>query len=610
MLGIGAAMRSTTPSHLSLLLATALMVAACSDPDTSPVTPNLDGSPGDAEAGTDAAPDVLVEDVTADVTADVTPDVPSDGPGEAEPDVTVEDGPADADQDAGDTWVELGPGVWVTPPRPAPGDTLRIRYEGALVSGTNVVMHYGYNGWNEVAGTGATGVDDGTSNLDYFLDLPLTPDAGSHVGEVVLPSGARAIHMVFRATVAGSESWDNHAQRDFNLGLQFPYLGPFLTIEPGASASEHAVVHFHTGMRCEAYVEVGTGSPSTTVTGTVGFMHHVPLPGLSPDTVYSYRVGCKGLPPSDTFTFRTAPAASPSLTFAVASDAQDNGEWGRWAEVAEAIEARNPSLVVFAGDLAWNDKPGLWWTFFDGGRSLLAGRPLLAVPGNHDTPTVGTHPDTGTFAWLFGLDAPGKALTRSLSFGPASFVLMSTETPGDFAVGATQYAWCQQQLAGMAARPWVFAVLHAPQYNAGVRHMGEQGTFRDLTGLFDGVVDWSFSGHEHLYQRMKPMRYNGVVAPSGAYGRGAQDGVGYVVLPPGGAWPESTIVAWDDPKAHYRDRLAYPVPTGQQSTVPSEGGFLMVALQGKQVTMTTYGMGTIQTPGPLHVVDEVSYAKP
>lgn len=593
--------------HL-LFLAAPLLVAACSDPDTSPAQPNLDASPGDAEAGTDALPDAPEQDGPLDGPIDVSPDVPADAPEEAEADAPVEDAPPD--QDAGDTWVELGPGVWVTPPRPTPGETLRIRYEGALASGTNVVMHYGYNGWNEVVGTGATGTDDGTSNLDYFVDLPLTPDAGSHVGDVALPSDARAIHMVFRATVSGSEAWDNHAGRDFNLGVRFPYLGPFLTLEPGSSASDHVVVHFHTGMRCEGYVEVGAGSPTTMVAGATGFMHHVPLTGLSPDTSYSYRVGCKGLPPSDTFSFRTAPVASPSLTFAVASDAQDNGEWGRWSEVAQAIEARDPSLVVFAGDLAWNDKPGLWWTFFDAGRGLLAGRPLLAVPGNHDTPTVGTHPDTGTFAWLFGLDVPGKALARNLSFGPASFVLMSTETPGDFAVGAAQYAWCQQQLAGMSSRPWVFAVLHAPPYNAGVRHVGEQGTFRDVTGLFDGVVDWSFSGHEHLYQRMKPMRYNGVLAPSGVYGRGAQDGVGYVVLPPGGAWPESTIVAWDDPKAHYRDRLAYPVPAGQQSTVPSEGGFLMVALEGKQVTMTTYGMGTIQAPGPLHVVDEVSYTKP
>ena len=237
---------------------------------------------------------------------------------------------------------------------------------------------------------------------------------------------------------------------------------------------------------------------------------------------------------------------------------------------------------------------------------------MVVLPGNHDTPTVDSNPDTSSFSWVFGLDGSlGHEIVRKLTWGPATFVLMNTETPEDFALNTgSQYLWAQQTLATLTGAPWVFVSLHIPPYNVGVRHGSQQGDFRDLTGLFDGNVDWVFTGHEHLYQRMKPMRYNGIIAPSGIYGRGSSDGVGYLITPPAGAWPETEIVAWDDSNAHYRDRLAYPVPVGQESTVPSEHGFTMVSLAGKQITLRTYGLGTVASPVSLHLVDEVSYTKP
>ncbi len=109
---------------------------------------------------------------------------------------------------------------------------------------------------------------------------------------------------------------------------------------------------------------------------------------------------------------------------------------------------------------------------------------------------------------------------------------------------------------------------------------------------------------------MKPLRYNGVLAPSTHYGRGPQDGVGYLIAPPAGAWPESNLVPWDDPKSYYRARLAYPVPVAQQNTVASEQGFAMVTIEGSQITLRAYGIGTPSAPAAAHVIDQVSYPKP
>ena len=58
------------------------------------------------------------------------------------------------------------------------------------------------------------------------------------------------------------------------------------------------------------------------------------------------------------------------------------------------------------------------------------------------------------------------------------------------------------------------------------------------------------------------MQYNALFAASGSYGRGADDGVGYIVLPPAGNYPESAIIPAGDEHERYRDRLAYPVRDG------------------------------------------------
>jgi hypothetical protein len=131
-----------------------------------------------------------------------------------------------------------------------------------------------------------------------------------------------------------------------------------------------------------------------------------------------------------------------------------------------------------------------------------------------------------------------------------------------------------------------------------------------VTGLFDGAIDWVVSGHEHLAQRSKPMRYNGQLAASGSYGRGPNDGVGYLVLPPAGAWPETALIAWDDPHAYYRDRLAFPVPGAQQNAVESEVGYTIVELSGSSITLEVWGMGDYASPHGSVLRNTLSYVRP
>ncbi|MBT3224128.1 MAG: hypothetical protein HN348_34100, partial [Proteobacteria bacterium] len=225
--------------------------------------------------------------------------------------------------------------------------------------------------------------------------------------------------------------------------------------------------------------------------------------------------------------------------------------------------------------------------------------------GNHDTPSSGRNADTSSFQRYFSL--PDAGTYYGLDYGPAHLLVLSSEDVDAFSDdGGDQYLFAQADLAKVTA-PWVFATWHVPPYNVGRRHYGEQGDYRDITGLFDGVVDWYFGGHEHLYQRLVPIQYNADLVSE--YGNGTDQGVGYMILPPAGNYPEKGIVASDSTYSHYRERLAYPPVEEDSSYVESEIGFVTVEISGQTITLKSWGMGDFFTNITPWVRDEVSYSK-
>jgi hypothetical protein len=503
-----------------------------------------------------------------------------------------------------DTGVSLGGGVTVSPTELAPGGTATIRYDGQLASSSSITLHYGFDGWNATGAAGRASEDDGTGNQDFFIDVAMSSGPDGWEASVAIPDGARAIHAVF----TNGTDWDNNGGLDYNRGIRFPYIGPYLGLGDGVDAATGVTVSFVTGHACLGTVEHGPTSTlgSTAVESSPGLVHHITLEGLAADTERFYRVRCGVLGETEIHAFRTPAANADDYTFAVLGDMQDEGEAGRWSDVAAAVETLHPetAFLVVAGDLAWNDRPGLWWTFFDKGRDLLASKVLLPTAGNHDTPGVSSSPDTTSFERFFPLD--GTYYRRS--WGNAELIGLNSERPGELAMsGGAQYDWMQQELAATSSQ-WTFAFWHIPPYNAGARHWTQQGELRDLTSLFDGALDWVFCGHEHLYQRHRPLRYNGQLAND--YGRGANEGVGYLIVPPAGVWPADQLIPHGDPKGYYRDRLAYPVVAAPNDTAPSELGFVAVDVTGTSITLTTYGLGTITSPQAAHVVDTASYTKP
>ena len=383
------------------------IVADAVDPDGDPVTYTTtwtrDGQPWQ---GTSVPASTTAVDEIWTCTV-----IPNDGHDDGEPgddSVTV----SAFDPSVTDPYVQ--PLVYVTPNQPVPGDTATVHYAGDLASSTSVEMVYAFNGWSVLPDMTGYALEAGEGAEQYaYFTVDMTHDGKAWTAAIDLPVDARAIHLQFRTP----DGIDDRAGLDYHWAIVAPYIGPYLTWNDDAGPSDGVVVSFVTSIPCLGAVEWSTDAgPDTWTFGEAfGTDHHIAVTGLQPDTTYTYRVHDSSSRPSPTYAFTTAPVDTDSVTFAALADVQDSGhDDDRWDEVATDLWAHHPDLafVMVTGDLAADDEPGRWWLFFDRARELFGTVVMLPAVGNHDTPTLDSHPDTTSFERYFDLPTTSGAETH------------------------------------------------------------------------------------------------------------------------------------------------------------------------------------------------------
>jgi hypothetical protein len=506
----------------------------------------------------------------------------------------------------------------VEPKRIQPGDLVKAVYQNHDLRNKPVYIHFGANGWNLPIPGASSEIDQG--NLNYYVRARMVEvnGTGQFEYEFRVPTNARALHFAFCWDDCSNGDWDNNSGQDFAWQITFPYIGPVLTWNESTNPESGVVITFENAWRAGAWIEYGESETRTArLRSSPGLQHRFVLAGLKGGKTYRYRVGTDDGFTSQYFQFRTIPARTNNVTFLVFGDAQDNGENGQFANVAQvmASQRRDAQFVISTGDLPWNDKPGDWWSFFDKGRDLFANLVVMPAVGNHDTPTVGSSPDHRTFLHYFSLPGtnPNKA-HYEFNVGPARFLALNSERPEEFSPGGAQYRWLEEKLApnGLqsqsAASAWTFAFWHIPPFNAGSRHFGQQFDKRQLAGLFDEKVDWVFGGHEHMYQRMLPLRGAAANPQTVAmYGTGSGDGVGYLIVPSAGVSSATELVPI---QAHpeLRSLLAFPEVPPEVTRVDPSVGFARVEVTDNSIlfTVLSVGEGSMMSPRQL---DSVSYTK-
>lgn len=190
------------------------------------------------------------------------------------------------------------------------------------------------------------------------------------------------------------------------------------------------------------------------------------------------------------------PGPAVSVKFAVIGD-NGTGKTPQYevgARLAEARQAFPFEFVVMVGDnLYGSQKPKDFADKFERPYAALlgAGVPFYAALGNHDEPTNRAYP---------GFNMKGDRYYTYV-MKHVRFVVLDTNL-----LDAAQLAWATTVLE-TATEPWRVAVFHHPLYSNARRH----GSNVDLRVLLEPLltrtgVSVVFSGHEHVYERLKPQK--------------------------------------------------------------------------------------------------------
>jgi uncharacterized protein (TIGR03382 family) len=293
-----------------------------------------------------------------------------------------------------------------------------------------------------------------------------------------------------------------------------------------------ATVAFRLGADCTPEVQFSAQGSATQVARSrdKGRVHAVVLTGLAPSTEYSYVVNACG-DRTRARTFTTAPVpGTRRVHFAAVGDFGTGGNDQQL--VAASMLARQPELFIAMGDNAYTSgtEAEIQNNLFIPMADLLAEVPLFSVAGNHEYVTNQSQP------YLDNLYLPtspsGGERYYSFDWGHVHFVALDSSCAIGLASKerctlAAQKAWLEKDLSSNRA-DWTVVFFHHPPWSSGA-HGSQLVMRREFGPLFEQYgVDLVLTGHDHNYERSRPMKGDGV-APSG------QRGVPYLVVGGGGA---------------------------------------------------------------------------
>jgi hypothetical protein len=185
----------------------------------------------------------------------------------------------------------------------------------------------------------------------------------------------------------------------------------------------------------------------------------------------------------------------------------------RQFDTSELIVAMNPSLVIAAGDIQYDDgRYEDYLRHYDvtWGRFKPITRPAL---GNHE---YYAYSDArGYFDYFNGVgvaDGPAGLRGRgfySFNLGGWHVVVLNSncERVGGCGVDSTQWRWLRDDLQASTAT-CTLAVQHYPRFSSGPN--GSTASMQPFWQLLvERGVDLVVSGHDHLYERFAPMNASG-----------------------------------------------------------------------------------------------------
>lgn len=232
--------------------------------------------------------------------------------------------------------------------------------------------------------------------------------------------------------------------------------------------------------------------------------HSATVAGLTPETLYLYRVG-DGLYWSEWHNFRTAASTPKPLKFVLLGDAQTEvlSQWPRVLRMAYRY-APDAAFLLHVGDLI-NNRSGSpdaeWGEWFRAGSWIYSTIPSLPTPGNHEYPQRGPEPRILTPFWRAQFTLPEHGppgLEESAYFVDIQGVrIVSLNSNVHF---DEQAAWLDGVLSRNPQK-WTVLLFHHPIHSS-MKGKENPALRASWTPIIDKhKVDFVFTGDEHSYAR-------------------------------------------------------------------------------------------------------------
>lgn len=272
--------------------------------------------------------------------------------------------------------------------------------------------------------------------------------------------------------------------------------------------STSATVMWRTADDVDGTVEFGTsGDLDRTAEGDPADVHTVQLTDLEPGTEYAYRAR-SGDTTYATERFTTSPGPNGEVTAIVVGDTGTGSTPQQ--ELSDVMRQMEADLLLHTGDVVYPRGGACHYEerYYDPYEELIDTVPVYPVLGNHDVLTDNGEP----YLTAFDLPAESSGTERFYSFdyGPMHVAALDSELyyEDDTISTEEQKAWLREDLQS-TDRPWKVVVIHRPPYSSSPYHGGDRNILEDLVGVFEEEgVDVVFAGHEHVYERIKPI--NGI----------------------------------------------------------------------------------------------------
>ena len=306
--------------------------------------------------------------------------------------------------------------------------------------------------------------------------------------------------------------------------------GPYLQLG-NTGGSYSVVVAWYTDSRADSVVEVGTDNRYQFKVSDANQVHQhiVVLKGLEPDTLYQYRIFSDNKLLADGIPFKTWPKGPHSFRFAAFGDS-GSGRTPQF-EIAQQILESEPHFILHTGDLVYGEGQDDKYPekFYQPYADLIPSTIFFPTMGNHDAKTDNGAPLLQNFILpdgLTGVPTIRAEENYSFDYANAHFVSINSSLSSS---RFREYVipWLREDLM-VSTKPWEIVFLHHSPYSGGPH--GDDNFLQEVLVpvLEETGVDLVLTGHDHHYERFKPLLRGSV---TGNFDEGA---IQYIVTGAGG----------------------------------------------------------------------------